>query len=260
MKQNVYDDQQFFNGYRKSRDNDSGLNGTVEDPAFVSVLPELHGLSVLDLGSGFGDFCRFARLRGAAKVKGVELSRRMLATAKTRTHDSEIEYINVAIEDFAIAVQSYDVIVSRLALHYIRDYEAVVRSVHSGLTNNGVFLFSVEHPICTALCDGWYKDEGGRNMLWPVDGYSFEGERKMSWFIDGVIKYHRTLETYVNTLLNSGFAITRLLEPHAGREAVKSRPELKDTLRRPPFLIIAATKLSHQAPGPTASSVGIPGA
>lgn len=247
MKQNIYDDQRFFDGYRKMRDSDSGLNGTVEEPAFLTVLPELKGLSVLDLGSGFGDFCRSARARGASQVKGVEISRRMITTAKSRTNDSQIEYVNVAIEDFMIPAQSYDVVVSRLAIHYIRDYQSVVRSVHSGLKNGGVFLFSVEHPICTALCEGWYKDDAGQNMLWPVDSYSLEGERKMSWFLDGVIKYHRTVQTYINTLLNSGFALTRLLEPHAGREDVKSRPELRDTLRRPSFLIIAAIKSPHSA-------------
>lgn len=245
MKQNVYDDPRFFEAYRRLRERDSGLNGAVEEPAFLSVLPDLQGFDVLDLGSGFGDFCRHARERGAASVRGVEISRRMLETAKSRTNDPQIEYIHRAIEDYAMPALAYDIVVSRLALHYVKDYKPVVHSVHAGLRAGGVFIFSVEHPICTALCEGWYENDDGAKIVWPVDNYSAEGERKRNWFIDDVIKYHRTVETYVNTLLDSGFAMTRLLEPRVGPEQLKKRPELTDTLRRPSFLIIAAVKLPN---------------
>jgi hypothetical protein len=56
MKQNIYDNPTFFQAYCKLRENDSGLNGLVEEPAIGTVLPDLRGLKVLDLGSGFGDF------------------------------------------------------------------------------------------------------------------------------------------------------------------------------------------------------------
>jgi hypothetical protein len=65
----------------------------------------------------------------------------------------------------------------------------------------------VEHPICTALLRGWVTDDRGRRLHWPVDRYREEGIRKSRWFVDGVIKYHRMLETYVNTLIDSGFAL-----------------------------------------------------
>jgi 2-polyprenyl-3-methyl-5-hydroxy-6-metoxy-1,4-benzoquinol methylase len=46
----------------------------------------------LDLGCGFGWFCRWARERGAASVLGVDLSDRMLARAKAASHDDAISY------------------------------------------------------------------------------------------------------------------------------------------------------------------------
>jgi hypothetical protein len=46
-----------------------------------------------------------------------------------------------------------------------------------------------------------------------VDNYRPEGERRTKWFIDGVVKYHRTIETYVNGLIATGFTLRRLLEP-----------------------------------------------
>jgi 2-polyprenyl-3-methyl-5-hydroxy-6-metoxy-1,4-benzoquinol methylase len=242
MKQNIYDNPLFFEGYQKLRDGDTGLNGAVEDPAIRSLLPSLNGLSVLDLGSGFGDFCRFARANGASSVVGVELSERMLEVARKRTSDGKIAYVHEAIEDFTIQPVAYDLIVSRMALHYVQDYRAVVFSIFRGLRSGGTFLCSVEHPICTALCEGWYENGGGKQLHWPVDDYSAEGERRHHWFVDGVIKHHRTVETYVNTVLDAGFLLNRLLEPHVAQECVDSRPDLKGTFRRPPILILQALK------------------
>ena len=256
MKQNIYDNPTFFQAYCKLRENDSGLNGLVEEPAIGTVLPDLRGLKVLDLGSGFGDFCRFARAQGASMVRGVEISRKMIEAALGRTRDPRIEYVNCAMEDLAVEPWAYDLVVSRLALHYVRDYEAVLRTVHGDLRDRGQFVFSVEHPVCTALCAGWYEDDHGGQVFWPVDNYSAEGERRQKWFVDGVIKYHRTIATYVNGLLQCGFALTRLLEPHAVPESLEGRPDLQGTLRRPAVMIIAATKLPVVEPTPASAPRG----
>jgi len=56
-----------------------------------------------------------------------------------------------------------------------------------------------------------------------------------------VVKYHRTVESYVNGLLQAGFRLRALLEPQPrpgpGSEAV---PGLERHARRPPFLLLAA--------------------
>ena len=242
MKQNIYDDPVFFAGYQALRKNEAGLNAAIEEPAVRSVLPDLTAMTILDLGSGGGEFCRFARARGAVSVRGVDISARMLAEAKIRTGDSGITYIKGAIEDYPIDGNAFDLIVSRLTLHYIKDYRGVVLAAFHGLREGGAFVFSVEHPICTALLHGWQEDKNGNQLFWPVDDYQMEGERTQHWFVDGVVKYHRTVETYVNTLLEAGFHLTRLLEPHAGTAIPADRPDLAGAARRPPLLVIAARK------------------
>jgi len=87
MKQNIYDDPKFFDGYSKLRRHESGLNMAVDQPAIRSLLPPLAGQRVLDLGCGFGKLCRYAIEQGAASVVGVDISTRMLEKARNDTAD-----------------------------------------------------------------------------------------------------------------------------------------------------------------------------
>lgn len=242
MKQNIYDDEKFFAGFRALHDDESGLNAAIENPAVQSLLPGLRGARLLDLGSGFGDFCREAIARGAQSVTGVEISEKMLVEARHRTPMSEVRYVQSAIEDFQIERDSYDVIVSRLALHYVRDYALVISSIAAGLKPGGSLVFSVEHPVCTALCRGWHVNERGEEDFWPVDDYGTEGARQQRWFVDGVIKYHRTIQTYVDGVLDSGLVLERLLEPQVHSNFMERRPDLRSSMRRPPLLVVKAMK------------------
>jgi hypothetical protein len=71
-----------------------------------------------------------------------------------------------------------------------------------------LFLFSVEHPIFTARpAQDWYYGPGGERLHWPIDHYQEEGRRKTNWLTDNVIKYHRTVATYVNTVIETGGVI-----------------------------------------------------
>jgi 2-polyprenyl-3-methyl-5-hydroxy-6-metoxy-1,4-benzoquinol methylase len=92
MSQNIYDRPDFFEGYSRLGRSVSGLDGAVEWPALRALLPDMNGLKVLDLGCGFGWFCRWARERGAAQVVGLDLSDKMLAQARANTSDTLITY------------------------------------------------------------------------------------------------------------------------------------------------------------------------
>ncbi|MEJ0005893.1 MAG: class I SAM-dependent methyltransferase [Steroidobacteraceae bacterium] len=240
--QNIYDNSAFFAAYKALRQNDSGLNGAIEIPALRSVLPALSGRSILDLGCGFGDFARYARQAGAASVIAVDVSTRMLDEAARQTDDRAILYRRSSIELYVPEAQSLDVVVSSLALHYVPDYATVVQRVYAALKPGGWFVFSVEHPACTANSVGWVRDAAGESVHWPLDHYQEEGRRATTWFVDGVIKYHRTVATYVNTLIYAGFRIQMLSEPTPSAEAVSLRPALLAENRRPPFLVLAAIR------------------
>lgn len=240
--QNIYDDPEFFAGYKKLRDEGSAQNDILEQPALWSLLGDsLNGLTVLDLGCGFGGFARKARALGASSVLAIDLSENMLTEARRRTSDDRIEFRRSSMEDLELPPQSFDLAVSSLMLHYVEAYEPAVRNIAACLKPGGRFVFSVEHPMLTALPgQDWVRASDGTPLHWPVDHYRDEGERRIHWFVEGVVKYHRTMETWVNTLLAAGFTLERLLEPEplAGAPCAQALLER----RRPPFLLLAARR------------------
>lgn len=244
MKQNIYDNDIFFQGYQQLRAKESGLNAALEEPARYALLPALSGLDILDLGCGTGKFCRLAAAT-AATVTGADISQKMLQEAIRQTKAANVTYICAPAEELTFAQQRFNLVVSSLALHYIANYQQVVTNVFQWLQPGGQFIFSVEHPMCTAMHHAqWQTDEAGNILHWPVDNYQEETIRHTTWFVENVIKYHRTTATYVNTLIQAGFRITGLHEPLPVKEYLEQRPSLARECRRPPFLLLAATKPS----------------
>jgi SAM-dependent methyltransferase len=244
VKQNIYDNPDFFAGYKALRQNNAGLNEVLEQPALRSLLPDLGGMRALDLGCGAGELCRELRGLGASTVTGVDISSRMLALAQADT-DEGITYVNSAIEDYTADAGAFDLVVSSLAFHYVRDFDKIVSSIAGWLVAGGCLVFSVEHPVTTAaqgILPGWHLDAESNRQHWMLDYYQDEGQRRCRWFVDGVIKYHRTTATILNTLLEGGFSIRRILEPYATERAEAERPRLAEERRRPPFLMVKAQR------------------
>src|SRR5919198_1989929 len=212
MPQNIYDDPNFFAGYSQLRRSREGLAGTPEWPALKRMLPPLEGLRVLDLGCGFGAFARWAREMGADSVLGVDRSEKMLARARAQTQDPGVTYRLADIEHLAVPDTSFDLVYSSLTLHYIEDLRAVCAAIRRLLAPDGRFVFSVEHPVFTAPSNpGWQTDPTGAKV-WPINNYLLEGTRVTDWITPGVVKQHRTVSSYVNSLLDQGFRLIRLEE------------------------------------------------
>ena len=242
MTQNIYDDETFFAGYSCLRRSVEGLDGAPEWPALRALLPPLAGTTVLDLGCGFGWFCRWARDNGAARVLGVDVSEKMLARARATTADAAITYVRADLEQLALARESFDLAYSSLALHYVTDLGALLAAVHRALVPGGRLVFSVEHPIYTAPRDAqWSVDATGRKT-WPVDSYLQEGARITDWLAPGVVKQHRTVASYINALLQAGFTLAHVEEWGPTDAQIAERPELAVERDRPAFLLVAARR------------------
>ena len=243
MKQNIYDDPVFFERYSAMPRSVEGLRQAGEWHELRAMLPELKGKSILDLGCGFGWHCRFAAEQGARHVVGVDLSENMLRRAAEINGGPGIEYCRTAIEDIDFPRDSFDVVLSSLALHYVRDLDLVFAKVFAVLKSGGSFIFSIEHPVFTALeKQDWFYDDNGEILHWPLDHYQDVGVRHSNWMADGVVKYHRTVSGILNELLAAGFALKRLAEPKPDPALIAQREELKHEDRRPIFLVASAQK------------------
>jgi SAM-dependent methyltransferase len=242
--QNVYDNQAFFEGYRSIRENKVNANILFEKPALFSLLPDMHNKSILDLGCGYGENCVEFVNRGAKHVVGIDISQKMLDIAKNENSDSKIEYKNLPMEDISLLDEDFDIVVSSLAVHYVRDFSGLVKNVYKLLNANGSFIFSQENPINTCFTSGtrWTKDADGNVLFANLSNYSFDGKRESTWFIDHVVKYHRTFSSIINTLIDAKFSIEKLLEPVPAKEIIEKYPEYKKNIHKPDFLLIKVKK------------------
>ncbi|NDV96068.1 class I SAM-dependent methyltransferase [Dysgonomonas sp. 521] len=243
MKENKYEDNTFFDQYSQMARSIQGLKGAGEWHVLKKMLPDFKGKQVLDLGCGFGWHCRYAADKGAKSVLGIDISEKMINEAKKKNNSPCIKYECVAIEDFDYPPLTFDIVISSLAFHYAESFDDICQKVHRTLAADGKFVFSVEHPVFTAFGNqDWFYAQDGSPLHWPVDNYFREGKRNANFLGENVIKYHKTLTTYINGLLSSGFNIQELREPEPDNAMLRTMPEMRDELRRPIFLIISAGK------------------
>jgi SAM-dependent methyltransferase len=207
------------------------------------------GRRALDLGCGAGQLAHHLAEAGAAEVVGVDVSERMLAVARTQWAHPRVTHRREAMERVDFPAARFDLVVSSLAFHYVADYAGLVRRIAAWLAPEGVLVFSTEHPIYTAraapdgcIVDGWVVDAAGQRVGWALDRYADEGAREHRWFVEGVRRYHRTMATLLNGLVDAGLTIERVVEPVPAGAWLRERPEAADEPRRPMFLLVRARK------------------
>ncbi len=230
--QNIYDNETFFEGYKKIRENKNSLNNIEEKPALFSLTPALINMKVLDLGCGFGENCIEFKKMGASKVVGIDISENMLKIAKSEYQD--IDFRRQDIENLSILDENYDIVFSSLTFHYIQNFEKLIKTIYNCLEVDGCVIFSQEHPLSTAPINGifWGKDENENNLYYKLSDYANTGKRSTSWIVDNVIKYHRTFSDIINTLVSCGFSVEKVIE-------TTSTPK---SIHKPNFLVIKAVK------------------
>jgi SAM-dependent methyltransferase len=223
------------------------------NPALFALLPDVGGKRVLDAGCGEGYLCRkLARL--GARVTGVDYSEEMLAMARERTDPAlGIRYLHGNCEhmDF-LDPGSFDLVVSSMMLMDLGDHEAALSSMHRALVAGGILVLSIAHPCFTTPDCGWVKDDEGNKLYWKVDRYFAEGAYEQPMPPDaeeGLILFHRTLSTYLRTLLRMDFLLLDVIEPMPAEEMLARYPHFRDDFRMSHFIVFKLQKRCAASPG-----------
>lgn len=242
MPQNIYDSEAFFEEYSQLPRSKSGLAGAVEWPTMKRFVGDVTNSNVLDLGCGYGWFCRWASEAGARSVDGVDISKKMIERAHTFPLDSKIKYQQTNLETIELREASYDLVYSSLTFHYLPSLRDVFARISRCLKPGGNFVFSVEHPVMTAPSDAsWKKTENGQ-VFWPLDQYANEGLRVTHWLGAGEVhKYHHRIETYLSLLIENGLVLEAFRESWDDMDASCS-PNEEETGHRPYFLLVKARR------------------
>ncbi len=244
MEQNFFDNDTVFSGYCELRESENNCNTLMEQPEMAKLLPDLSGKRVLDLGCGFGHNCVDFVKRGASSVTGIDISHKMLEVACSESAHPAIDYRCLSMTEISSLDGGFDLVYSSLAVHYIKDFPALMHDISSLLNKGGTLLFSQEHPIYTASKDGqghYILDEQGNKSGYCFSHYLVSGKREDEWFIKGRVYYHRTFSDVVNAVTDAGLVIQRICEPVPDAEMIARRPR-SDTLHKPLFMIVKAAK------------------
>jgi cyclopropane fatty-acyl-phospholipid synthase-like methyltransferase len=238
-----YDDDAVFKSYMARRQRENNPNDTMEKPAILELVGEFTDQRILDLGCGDGTFGREALTKGCQTYLGIEGSSNMVKSARQVLDRTPGKVVHATVENWDYPTQAFDLVISRLVLHYIKDIDTVFKQVYQTLANSGRFVLSIEHPVITSCDRGWQGN--GPRQDWLVDNYFDNGERITSWMGGQVIKYHRTVENYFVSLQQAGFVVESLREAEPQREHFNQDDDTYQRRKRIPlFLLMAGQKNS----------------
>jgi len=225
----------------------------VIDPTIFRLTGSVKGLSILDAGCGNGYLCRLLAKKGA-KMVGIDLSRRFIEIAEQKEKETPLGimyYIGTLCNLAMFQNETFDMIISNLAIMDVHDLEKAVNELHRILKKNGKLIFSIMHPCFSSPpIHGWVRMPLDSNrkedwLYWKVDRY-FERSVEIWQYLDWppTYSFHRPLSDYIKTLVRNSFTITDFEEPIPSKRAMSEhfRDFGNEYDRISWFLIVGAKK------------------
>ena len=151
----------------------------------------------------------------------------------------------MSMEEINNIIEKFDMVFSSLAFHYVEDFNKLIKDINNLLNENGILLFSQEHPSATApILEIGMKNkiELNNKRYFLVSDYNNIGKRIFLWNDCEVIKYHRNFDYIINTLLKNNFDLLELKESVANEDVIKLVDKYKYQNDRPYFIFLKCKK------------------
>jgi SAM-dependent methyltransferase len=203
----------------------SGANSYYERPATKTLLGDVHGKRVLEVGCGTGPVTEWLVDKGAVVV-ACDVSAAMLDIARSRVGDrAELHHHDLVEPLTFLENASVDLVVASLVFHYLRDWAAPLRELHRVLRPTGSMVMSIHHPAWD-----W------RNHC-PEDYFAFLQVSEVWVKPHPVTFWRRPLGAATAAIGEAGFLIERLVEARPNPELEIRDPNAYHQLTTEPFLM-----------------------
>jgi 2-polyprenyl-3-methyl-5-hydroxy-6-metoxy-1,4-benzoquinol methylase len=207
------------------------------NPTVLQMLGDVSGRKVLDAGSGQGYFSRMLARLGATVTSMEPADALFRHSLRMEAHDPlGIEYVQEDLTSTSIP-PAFDIVVCNMVLISIQEWEVALAACSGALRPGGTLVLSLQHPCF----------ETAESVDLPNDPHlvlrDYLTERPLSRPV--ATDFHRTLSTYVNTIVQEGLFITGLAEPGLSEEGATEpgAPKQARLLQHVPnFLVIRAER------------------
>ena len=168
---------------------------------------DLKGKALLDLGCGYGWYTHYFHSVGA-KAVGCDGSAEMLRLARSQYPDIPFERVDL-LEELPYGDERFDVVFCNQVLMDIPCISGLIKEVGRITAEGGLFYVSLVHP---AFYDARWQEEDGFGKVRIMERYLSEYSIE-NGFWGSTRHYHRTLSSYLNTILRAGFRLLHVEEP-----------------------------------------------
>ena len=221
-------------------------------PAFFEMLPDVSGLTGLDIGCGEGYNTRRLAARGA-RVVALDIAPSFLRAAARHEESRGIHYLLASGLRLPFRPWSFDFVTAFMSLMDVAAPEVVLPEVARMLKPGGFLQFSILHPCFCPMHRRIIRNEAGKVVAVEVARYfeRVDGEIER-WIFNAapaeaivglepfaIPRFHRTLADWLNAIAASGLRVEHCVEPSADPQTAAARiPGLEDTMVAPNFLLM----------------------
>jgi ubiquinone/menaquinone biosynthesis C-methylase UbiE len=203
-----------------------GADAEYEEQILPFAAYEMDGFgTVLDMGCGDGHISRLLAKHGA-RVIGIDPTWNQIVVANQRAGGPA--YARATADGLPFADASFDAVLACLVFEHIDAVDEAVAEIARVVRPGGRFSFFVNHPLLQTPGSGFIDDHmiDPPEQYWRVGPYLVEGE-SIEQVEHGVyIRFiHRPLSRYVNTMLEHGFELQRMIEPAPPPGFLERAPE-----------------------------------